>query len=350
MALKVSSLSFGCVAIRDFLRTNIEGAPTTISVEIGAPSEVDTSNGANVINLFFYRFDPSGFGPLSRPNEPFRIRAYCLITAFGASLDNISAGENELRMLGEVMRLFHENPILGETEFLLTGETEGERYRLQAVYFQMPEEQLSQFWNANSETGIRPSVAYEFSLLPIVPEQRRIEPPLVAALGAESRADMRLRRTAPTVIPTGPPVGVAQVDVSDPSWQPRVCWISGNTCQLTLAITSVAAATFAPQVWVAGDPAVDVELVWETWRPDTGWTEADAAPVVVRPFSTGIDPDNLPAAVPGTFPAQPPLPAIFAGVSASQVVLYARRSVSLPPGAPPQVVRSNPLLISIFSA
>jgi hypothetical protein len=247
------------------------------------------------------------------------------------------------------MRLFHENPILDETELSLEGEATGERFRLQAVYFQMAEEQLSQFWNANGETGIRPSLAYEFSLLPIVPEQRRIEPPLVGALGAESRAGMRLRRAAPTVTPSGPPVEAVTVDTGDPFWQPRVCWIFENTCHLTLAITSAAAATFLPQLWIAGDTAVDVELVWETWRPDTGWTEV-AGSVVVRAFSVEIDPDNIPGADAGTFPAQVPLPAVFAGVSAGQAVLHARRSVSSPPGAPPQIVRSNPLLVSIFSA
>src|SRR4051812_4933011 len=349
MPLKVSSLSFACVTIRDFLNDNVEGVPENISVEIGAPSEVDTAANKNLINLFFYRFDPTSFGPLSRPGEPFRIRAYCLITVFGSSLDNISAGENELRMLGEVMRLFHENPILGETEFVLNGETEGERFRLQAIYFQMQEEQLSQFWNANSERGIRPSVAYEFSLVPIVPEHRRIEPPIVGALGAESRANMRLRRAAPTVVPSGPTVELTNVDIEDSLWQPRICWVVANTCQLTLAITSAEAATFAPHVWVAGDPAQEVELVWETWRPDTGWADSEDAPVLANAFSTAIDPDNIPSPLPGAFPAQPPLPAIFAGVTASQAVLYARRTVIVTPGAPAQTIRSNPLLISIFS-
>jgi hypothetical protein len=63
------------------------------------------------------------------------MRLYCLISAFGAPLDNVSAGENELRVLGEVMRLFHESPVLDTSEILVGDQQagEGENFRFRRV-------------------------------------------------------------------------------------------------------------------------------------------------------------------------------------------------------------------------
>jgi len=351
MALKRSSLSFACTAVRDFLSSRLEGVPEDIVVQIGSPADVSTENNQNVINLFFYRFEPGGFGPGTHPQEPMRMRVYCLVSVFGTAFDNVGAGENELRMLGEVIRLFHENPILGEEEFLLEGESEGEMFRLQVVYYPLAEDQFGQFWSSNNESGIRPSISYEFSLLPIVPETRRVPAPKVGSLGTEVRADPRRRHSPPTVTPMGPLVSRSTVDIGNPDWLPKICWVEDEGCLLTLSITRALAGTFQPRVWVAGDPGSTVELVWETWRPDEGWKETPAGAVLaVQPFTTFIDPEKIPAPVVNRFPATPVLPGVFAGVDSSQVLLYARRTIPGIAGASARTLRSNPLLISIFNA
>lgn len=319
-------------------------------MQIGSPADVDAEASVNVINLFFYRFEPGGFGPAIHPHDSMRMRVYCLVSVFGAAFDNVGAGENELRMLGEVMRLFHENPILGEEEFVHEGDAEGEVFRLQAVYCPLAEEHFGQFWSSSNESGIRPSICYEFSLVPIVPEVRRVPAPKVGALGTEVRVDFRRRHSPPAVTAVGPVVGRVSLDIGNPDWVPQISWIEGGECHWTLSMTRTAAASYQPRVWVAGDPAAMVELVWETWLPDQGWRESTVAALEVQPFTTAMDPEDIPAFVANRFPAEPTIPAIFAGVEASQVLLYARRKVLGKAGEPDRVLRSNPLLISIHNA
>ena len=348
MPLKISSLSHACESVRLFLHNSIDDAPTDVTVQIGSPGEIDENNTQNIVNLFFYRFEPSGFGPLSTPNQPWRLRVYCLITVFGGMLDSVGAGENELRMLGEVMRLFHENPILDLQQFDPEGNGETIGFRLKSVFQPMSEDQLSQFWTANSATAIRPSVAYEFSLVSIVPESAYVEPPLVGAIAAETRGDLQQNKfAASNVVPTSPQLKRYDIQIENPSWEPGICWIFNSQCELALVISRTDAAAFTPEVWVAGAPSETVQLVWQIWNSATGWEQDTGSPVDANPFSQGIDPDNIPASIPATFPLQVPLPSIGSS-GASQVMLHARRTFTIVAGGPSRTVLSNPILISIF--
>ncbi|MFC7335839.1 DUF4255 domain-containing protein [Haloferula chungangensis] len=339
MPLKPTSLSHACASIRSFLSANMEDVPADISLQIGSPGEVTPANG-NQLNLFFYRFEPTAYGPMSRPGDPLRIRLYCLFSAFGVPIDNVSGGENEMRMLGEVMRLFHESPILALSEFIPPGASHGDPFRAEAIFHSLSEDQVSQFWNVSGDQGIRPSIAYEFSLIPIVPETRRVEPPRVGAIGAESLAKMGARHAPVTTQASPPAVRASRVDIRNPLWEPQIAWVAGGALALSQILTKTEAAGPPPQLWIAGDPAGTVELVWESWRPDTGWQELAIANPAAAPHSEEIDPENLPPAT-ASFPQQVALPAIFADVPSSQVMLYARRTVNN------HQLRSNPLLISI---
>jgi hypothetical protein len=351
MPLKPSSLSFACGSVRAFLASRLEGVPADIEVVVGSPGGEQIPGDKNALNLFFYRFEPAGFGPLARPDEPWRLRVHCLVSAFGVLFDSVSAGDNELRMLGEVMRLFHETPILAAEEFLPPGDFPGQTFRVEAIFHPMEEETLGQFWSAHTAAegrSIAPSVAYEFSLVPVVPERRRIDPPLVGALGAETRADRAGRHAPATVIPAGPPVAAQTIDHANPLWEPRLCWIVGETCQLTHTLSTADAPGFMAQVWIAGDPAASVELVWEHWRGDAGWERPGTPATSAQPATTFLDPAALPASVAGSFPFPLALPDVLDGADAAQLLLYARRTVPQP-GGPDRVLRSNPLLLSLFT-
>ena len=351
MALKPSSLSFASESIRAFLAAQIDDVPTNVEVVTGSPGGDQIPTDKNAINLFFYRFEPAGFGPIARPDEPWRIRVHCLISAFGILFDNVASGENELRMLGEVIRLFHENPILESTEFEPEGDAPGESFRIEAIFNPMTEQSLGQFWSAHTSSDGRalpPSVAYEFSLVPIVPETRRVDPPIVGALGAESRADLSRRHDAPTVIPMGPTLTRQTIDTANPLWAPQLCWIVSEACHLTQALAKADATGASAQVWIAGDPGDTVELVWESWRTDSGWTRTHAPAATVSPATNFIDPDTIPPTVPGTFPADIALPGVFSDVDSAQLMLYAQRTVT-PTSGDALTLRSNPLLISIFT-
>ncbi len=337
MVLPVSSISIVCTAIHGFVRTGLNAAGNNINVSMGAPADV-SEDDEHRLNLFFYRFEPGGFEAASHPNDPWRVRIFCLITAFGTDEEGILAGENELRMLGEVMRIFRERPVM---DVVTVG---SEQVRLQAVFSPATDEQINQIWSTQGDTSYRPSVAYEMALAPIMPSTLRVPPSRVGAIGQQARADEAGRYASFSGVVQGPPVKGVEVDIRNPQWAPQLCWIHNGDCAYSLSFDE--AVAFTTQIWLAGDTADSVNLVWEIWD-SAGW-RVTGAPVPVTPFSTGIDPDSVPTGSPG-FPLAVVNPVtIPVGETAAQGLLYATRQVTLIPGEPAIEVRSNPLLLSIY--
>lgn len=347
--LPASGLSTICNQIAEFLRTGLGAVANNITVLVGSPGNVDTGSVEHQVNLFFYRFEPSGFQAAAHPNDVWRLRLFCLVTPFGVDeTENgttVGAGENDMRMMGEIIRLFHEEPILAPLD------VNGETVRMQAVYMTLTDEQLNQIWSTQGDTAYRPSVVYEFSLAPIVPAERRGPAPLAGMLGVEARA-ADARHAAFTGVVSGPPVRPVTIDVTDPGWRPALAWVLGGALHRSLAFAdgSQALADFDPvTLWLAGDPAATVELSWERWTP-TGWVEV-GTPAVAQPYGPVIDPDATPDD-PGNFPLTTPLPVtgLGPGESSTQLLLYARRSFTRFPGGSEETVRSEPLLITVYEA
>lgn len=337
--LPASSLSQVCNQIADFVRVELDAASNNINVSIGSPADVDDSSSEHRLNLFFYRLEPSGFQAGARPDEPWRLRLFCLITPFGIAEDEngttIGAGENELRMLGEVLRIFHETPI--QNALAVNGIT----VRMQAVFMPITDEQINQIWSTQGDTAYRPSIAYELSLVPVVPSQLRSPSLLVGAIGAQARSGAG--RHAPfTGAVAAPPVQATAVTIEDPAWAPELCWIEAGSCHRSLAfdLNDLDLSSYIPTVWLAGDPASTVELAWELWQSD-GWASV-GTPTNAQPYSTTIDPDAIPDD-PGNFPLAVPLPAsVVAADSGPQLLLYAQRQVD------GRRLRSAPLLLTLY--
>jgi len=343
MPLPESSLSVICSSISQFMGSSLNAAANNITVNIGAPAEVPDSDDEHQLNLFFYRFEPGGFDSDAHPNDPWRIRLFCLITAFGSLEDGIPAGENELRLLGEVLRIFRETPVLAAVT------VNGEPVRLQVVFSPATDEQINQVWSTQGDTTYRPSIIYEMALAPIMPSTLRVEPARVGAIGSQARADRSGRFAVFSGTALAPQVPFQTVDIDSPRWAPFICWLYLGECAHTLSfdIDSAEFAAFTPRIWLAGDPAQNVDLIWEIWD-STGW-RSTGTPQAATPFSTTIDPANVPTAVPGTFPLDVTVPvSIPAGENAAQAMLHATRSVTLVPGQPAVEIRSNPLLISLY--
>ncbi len=342
MPLPESSLSIICTSIFNFVRTGVNAAANNISVTMGAPAEIADDDSQHRINLFFYRFEPSGFHSSAHPNDPWRIRLFCLISAFGILEDGVLAGENDLRMLGEVMRIFRETPVLNAVTVA------AEEVRLQAVFSPATEEQINQIWSTQGDATYRPSVVYEMALASIMPSTLRVESSLVGAIGKQVRAG-QARRFAPFQgIVQGPPVRLTEVDIGNPQWAPELCWVYQGDCahSLSFDVTSPEFAAFTPQIWLAGDSGSSVNLVWEIWD-SAGWRSTGAS-IAATPFNATIDPDNVPTANP-PFPMAVVNPVtIPPGEHAAQGLLYATRTVILVVGQPPIEVRSNPLLLSMY--
>jgi hypothetical protein len=272
------------------------------------------------------------------------MRLYCLITAFGAKDEAQNAGENELKLLGEVMRIFHETPVLA-----VVG-VNGEQVRLQVVFIPISDEQINQIWSTQGETTYRPSILYEMALAPIMPSDLRVEPSLVAAIGQQAYSSIEQRHAAFTRSAKYPRVPLTVVNTQNLQWAPQICWIYQNSCQYTLSLDAgdPEFIEFTPQVWLVGDTDESVQLVWNVWD-SKGWRPASVAPIEAVPFNECIDPDNIPATIQGTFPIELTLPFTPPPeTNAGQLLLYAIRTYTSVEDQPPIEIRSNPILINMY--
>ncbi len=337
MALPASSLSRVCRAIADFVSVGIDASANSVRVLLGTPSEASkASESQHRVNLFFYRVEPAAFGPGPSADETWWIRLHCLITSFGVMEDQISAGENELRLLGEVLRLFHEAPVLEPLD------VDGERVQLQAIFQPLTTDELNHLWSTQSEVSFRTSLAYEMVLAPVVPRSPAIEAPRVGAVGQQVGIGAGARREGFDGTAVAPPVSASTVDIARVDWAPRICFVVDGDCQQSQAFTvsEIQVGSLVPEVWVAGQDGTAVILRWQIWDHKEGWR--DAKPPVAA-IATGPRLDPAAAAVTPT--TSVPLPF---DDRAGQAMLHAERVFVRPSDGAELTLRSNPLLISLY--
>ena len=183
-----NTLSFTANKLRDLLLHEID---ELTKVHIGPPSEAlpNAASQDKVVNVFFYRVEPSGFFPDANINDPFFLRIHCLITAFGKQTD-LTQGEVNLRLLGSVIRVMHENPVHNwdftyaftdpdfddedgtlEPSIINTGAV----LNVQTIFKPMSTEELNQIWSTQGDTTYRTSIGYELALAPIYPHNVKPE-------------------------------------------------------------------------------------------------------------------------------------------------------------------------------
>ena len=346
MALPASSLSVICKSIADYLSSAVQSDPDKLNVLIGTPAAAAANTplaDEHNLNLFFHRFEPSGFGPGAAPGELWQLRLFCMITAFCSTTggpDRIDAGENDLRLLGQVLRLFHETPVLPAVD------VQGETVRLQVVFLPLGPEEINHLWSTQGDAAYRPSLAYEMALTPVVSSKLSTGGPLVGAVGSDVRATMAAQRDPFQGSAARPPVEPSTVDVRRIDWNPRICFVFSGVCVQSLAFDLDDPATPDLQalklaVWAAGDATVDVDLRWEVWHAGTGWETVPASVTKTKPITEGIDPAQVPTA--GLVQLGLPF-----HDTAGQAVLYAVHKYRMAGDTSERESRSNPLLITLY--
>ncbi len=338
MAVGLSSLAQVCRGLADDLSDGINSATTSrVKVLLGtpaaaAPAESDTSHR---LNLFFFRFEPSGFQSDLLPGQTWLLRLHCLATPFCVDEAPLNAGENDLRVMGEVLRHFHEQP-------LFEIQVEGETFLIQVIFLNLGLDQLNQLWSTQGDTVYRPSALFEVSLAPVMPREPAVPAPLVGALGLGVRANLAARTGAGPAMP--PPVRPMQPATSTEDWVPALCLVSDGAClwSLALALGSAELAAFTPAAWVAGQPGSPVRLRWEVWSPLEGWQPQGAG----APFNLQ-DARIDPGAVANAHTEATALP--FSD-RAGQAVLYAERTYLRGADGVSITLRSNPVLVTLYGA
>ena len=344
-----SSLS---VAART-LRTHVAAAVSLPEAQIliGHPSsaakDVEAETNKQFLNLFFYRVEHGAYPADGTSEDPFYVRFYCLITALGTKETvnggTISAGENDLRLVGGVMQGLHQNP-----EFVLQDEDGDDVAQMQVVLHSMSLDDLNHIWSTQGETPYRLSVGYELALLPLPLGRAVPSGPRIGSIGVETRTGA----TPPPLPGAGlqasafaPQVPAIRVDGSLPDWVPQLCWVGpGETLQYSLTV-AVGALPANLQVIPLGAPGADVDLGWEIWNPALPggkWTPAPATPATLAVEVGEIDPKQT---APSFFSLAQNVSSPLS--ARGQAVLYATRDYTRPDGAV-VTLRSNPLLLSVY--
>ncbi|MDJ0841880.1 MAG: DUF4255 domain-containing protein [Acidobacteriota bacterium] len=346
MPLPDSTISLATKSMANYLDQQIKASlgeiddnATLVDIKIGNPSQAEPpKNETNHrVNLFFYLVEPSAFHQDVMVDEVWRIRMYCLVTVFGVQEGDVGPGENDMRLLGEVVRIFHEKPILDPEDL------QGVPVRLQIIFRSLSLDDLNHLWSAQGDTTLRPSLAYEVSLVPVVPKVRAKEAPLVGQVGAEVVSGL----TPPPLPYDGPFLPPAQtkmtVDQNRDDWTPQICLVYNGTRARALffQVGSSELNTFTAQVQVAGKVGETVTLQWDVYGADQRW-EPDEDPAPTAPAkSTEIDPEN-PVPAPADLESLA-LPFKTAG----QLMLTPTRDWTRPAGDTVEL-RGEPVLITIY--
>lgn len=324
-----TALSVTAREVRTFLAEKLDLSEAQIA--IGHPGaaarqqETSSPGPQDLLNLFFYRVEYDGPAD-GRSDDPFYVRAHCLITAFcvaDAAPNGASAGEKDLRAIGGVLHWLHAKPFVhvrsgGGTEVAL----------LQTVPTSLALEDINHIWATQGELPYRLSVSYEFALLPMPLATPVARQPRVGGLrlGIGQDGPARLGFQVPPV----------RVATEDNAWEPAIRFVDPDGALGYALSYTTAEAPEAVLVVGAGAPGTSVDLVWDRWDASTGWRSLGVASDALELRTRELDPEkSLPQPTPIALPDR----------TKGQLQLIAERKWRRPDGAV-VVVRSNPLLVS----
>jgi hypothetical protein len=330
-------------AIRARLKSDLFAEVDNFDVTIDTPAAAvrtkQESQGTSLLNLFFYRIEPAAPPSDAGPGNRWYVRALCIITAFSTAdpTAHISDGEVDLRILGEVLRYFHEHPIL-----IMTVSHDNIDAHLQIILSALSSEEINQIWSTQGDVPYRPSLLYEIALLPIDPLTHAAPPlPVVAGgIGLQTHADVG-GRSEPA---ERPPVWRAphmEID-SSADWSPAIAFVVDDEATQAVAFATPADLTDV-FVWIAGVADAEVTLIWQrvaqsAWQPLPDAAVATTVPVQPSPPGNGsIDPDHAGLAQ---------LRQVAVPVSETAELLLVAERV----GSNGRRLRSNPLIVTIGAA
>lgn len=347
--LPVSAMSDAANKLRNLLLDQIDDLDDVKQIRIGHPKDtledMEKDKDKNHLNLFFYNVNYDGYPAGGLSEDPFFVRLHCLITAVGGKkAGSLSAGENDLRLIGEVMRVLHEQPVIS-----VDGGNNHEIAQLQIVPHPLNLDNLNHIWSTQGDTAYRLSIAYEMALAPIPLAEAVERSSLVGEIGTRVQGDMDREPTPDGgfVIETSAPVvHKVTVDVIKPDWSPHICFVdeASNSLAYTLLMPKSQLPTsgfLQLKVLVAGKISEQVDLVWETWNPGNGAWERFSSSQSLNINTDTIDPENFDP----DLAADINLPLQDKG----QATLYSERAWERPDGST-VTLRSNPLLVTVYEA
>ncbi len=266
MALPVNALSVAARELRQLIANGITDVAEA-DVFIGHPKWAieKVSTDKQNINIFFYHVKLDGFPADGASDQPFYIRLYCLITPFGldvASGSEPSLGENDLRLVGEVIAVLHNNPILK------INNGGGNEALLEIVPVDMQLENLNHIWSTQGDTAYRLSVAYELSLAPVPFTAPSEASPLVGSPDMLVWGDMAREsdRERNGMIHLRPEVSYLEIDTMAEDWAPHICFKDTGGALYYVAEVEGADVSGDLEILIAAKEGESVTLFWNVWR------------------------------------------------------------------------------------
>ncbi len=273
--LPVNAISIAANKLRMLLLSEISDLSTISQISIGQPKgtfedEVDK----NQLNLFFYNVSYEGYPADGLNEDPFYVKLYCLITAVGAKgvAGSPSAGENDLRLIGEVMRVLHQQPVIS-----VDNGNNVEIAQLQIVPHKLNLDNLNHIWSTQGNKPYRLSVAYEMALAPIplavaVERSPLLGEPQIVVWGAMKRSP---EKELDGLVSQKPLVKYLEIDTDRKDWKPHICLfknIQPSRESEKLHYVFKVEADFdgnfdgEMKILIAGKNNGKVKLVWNIWR------------------------------------------------------------------------------------
>lgn len=139
---------------------------TGVAVEYDKSPDDNFQTDQPLIHLYLYRVEPNPFftnndwirgSPTTLVEPPIGLNLFYLITPYGK-------GQSQVQMtLGEIIKVFHESPIVSPSAFdpTLVGTTE----ELRIVYHPLTLETMTELWRSFEKRSYRLSLAYEASVV-----------------------------------------------------------------------------------------------------------------------------------------------------------------------------------------
>lgn len=330
-----SSFSKVCSALSRHISDNIIDDGSDVRVVIGKPADAEPAeqDSDHKINLFFYRIDPYQFSPDTASGETLLTKTYCLITPFAVTEDNISSGENDLRFLGEVMRVLHEKPFvnvaIGEDQFFV-----------QIIQQGLSTDEINQIWSNQRDVTYRPSVAYEVSITPIIPTEKKVPAPLVGEISFVSIADVEESKhrevSADDGVSFRPIFDKIFVDTRRNLWEQQISFAREKMLfqSISTPLNGFSTELAKYKLVVAGEKGEKVKLTWSKWATDSGWQDlADTKEIKIDSNTVDYKDSTV-----KEFAINPP-----SVTEKCQLLLKATRE--LENGS---AISSNPLIISVY--
>lgn len=303
-------------ALATFIESQVKPTVPTASVSLLPPG--DTLPQDTGINLYLYRIHECPFTrndpwrgdrthpPLDKP--PLGLQLHYLLTPLGKKSEaSAQAGDVAHTLLGIAMLALHEHPVLNDihvpgfdADAVLSNALLDSYEDVKVILSPVSVEDLSKIW-ATINQPYRLSVAYEVSLVELVPDQKppvnagvvqetnltifTLDPPRVDALSPASGALARLvggAVTANTLTMTGSSLG-------RPDTQPIVR-IGGNVVELASpAIAPFTSLTVTLPADLDAGPQVDVRVSVAGKRSQPATFTVSPWLVSITPLRTALD-------------------------------------------------------------